>query len=181
MDHIEHWRLWLSELRRWVTACCEQKPEWQVEAFGHWFCPYTGRAVACSSDDIEARIDHLVDNCPQFTEIGDPTRFDANQLVRASMLVLVKKRMPSSAAWQMRDEQGFWICPYCAEASDVQISGKVDKAVLGGIVDVITACPAFQERGHDGFLSADEISQSSAKAKMVQESIDELTSWMTDD
>jgi hypothetical protein len=102
-------------------------------------------------------------------------------LTRNALTVVVKKRMGSHAAWQMRDASGAWICPYCTMPSSVQIRGKVDRVALTGIVNVIATCSAFHEKGYDGFHSVEEIKQSAATRTMIAQSIEDCTSWMSDD
>lgn len=185
MSNTEQWRLWLAELRRWVHRCLAMKEVWQVRVLGeHWVCPYCARVTALDGDEdsqLTQIVEHLVDACKGFQEIGVPPRTTPEQLQHKALGFYVKKRLTSSAAWQMRDAGGHWICPYCTHASDVRIAGRLDKATLQAIVGHVGGCEVYIERGLDGFQSVDEIKAASAKRVSLQQSIEELTSWMTDE
>lgn len=185
MSNEDHWRRWLAELRRWLNRCVAVKDAWNVMLFGdHWFCPYCGKAVVLTGGDdkiLEQRVDHLVDQCEGFKEVGDPVKFPADALRKRALGMFVKRSLASSAAWQMRDVDGRWICPYCTHPSEVKIGAKIDKQALTNIVEVVAACPAYAEKGLEGFVSVDEIREAGVKRQTMQASIAELTEWMTDD
>jgi len=145
-----------GRLRRLVEQELDA-PTWQVVAAGEWVCPYCAQIGVKGfpddeEDQIDAILDHLVEECEDFDD-GEGQERQLRDLKRtAEQRVLrkrVKKRLVKSRAWQLINSKRQWVCPYCAEATTVEISRdrKMDEPTLRRVIEHVRRCHAYAH-GH---------------------------------
>ena len=61
---------------------------------------------------------------------------------------LVKQMLATHPSWQVRDESGRWVCPYCCELTPVEINGPIGATTLHQIAGYIGLCSGFDEHKH---------------------------------
>ncbi|MCA8924093.1 MAG: serine/threonine-protein phosphatase [Planctomycetes bacterium] len=132
-------------------------PAWQVVAAGEWVCPYCAQVGVKGfpdeeDDQVEAILEHLTDACPDF-EDGEGEVRELRDLKRTadqrSLRKRVKRQLVKSRAWQLINTKRQWVCPYCAQATAVEISGdrRMDEGTLRKVIDHVHRCHAYAH-GH---------------------------------
>lgn len=128
---------------------------WSVTVHGKgWLCPYCAKVGVENfpQDDkekVEAILDHLVGGpCPD-VHLGEGTTRPLAELRReASFRELrrrVKRDLGRNPAWQLIDLRRRWFCPFCGEATDIEIpkDRTMTEQVLRDLCLHVESCFAF--------------------------------------
>ncbi len=119
-----------SRLKKRVQGALAE-PAWSVTVHGRgWLCPFCADVgVAEIPEDAKARVeailDHLVDGpCPDL-HLGEGTPRPLAELRREAtfreLRRRVKRDLARNASWQLMDARRRWFCPFCGDATDIEI------------------------------------------------------------
>lgn len=170
MDELRHQaRLLVFKLRalRWIT----EDRRFRFFAGDQWICPYDLARVPLAppahaleelqawgeapeeSPFLEGVVGHLV-GCAGFARGEDKLR-DVRELDEARTrhsrrrgLDELRARIRAEESFQLVDQAGRWICPYCANAQDFQLGSKeLGKQALENMATHLSLCKARKVLG----------------------------------
>lgn len=143
-----------ARLKKRVQAAARE-PLWNVTVQGRsWLCPYCAKVgvEALPEDEkerVEAMLDHLVDGpCPDL-HLGEGTLRPIGELRREAALRelrrKVKRDLAQKPSWQLIDSRRHWFCPYCGEATDIEVpkDRTMTEQVLRDLCLHIESCYAY--------------------------------------
>lgn len=161
-----------GKLREWLSGIISGAPVWNVFASrSQWLCPFCGQvgaAILARTELVDKALAHLCDKCPVFhTGVREP-RFSKDQLDQKALFLEVKNQIVANPAWQQRNVQGHWYCPYCVRDSEVQIplDGKINLEVVDKMYKHVESCFAF-DHGRGGQKTLAELQRAIGAADAV--------------
>lgn len=129
-------------------------PSWQVLVGGKsWVCPFCATLALKKWPDVEeerveAIIDHLDGQCDGF-DGGEGEERPLPELkriaARRELRRRIKKQLVANHSWQLVDHKRSWLCPYCAEPTQIAIPAdrRMTEEVLNAIVSHVEGCFAW--------------------------------------
>lgn len=143
-----------TKLKKRVQGALSE-PAWSVTVHGKsWLCPYCAKVgVEDLPDEEKHRVDailgHLLDGpCPDL-HLGEGTLRPLSELRREAtfreLRRRVKRELTRNPAWQLMDVRRRWFCPYCGEATDIEVpkDRTMTEQVLRELCLHVEGCFAF--------------------------------------
>jgi serine phosphatase RsbU (regulator of sigma subunit) len=165
-----------------VQEGLESDERWKIIVRkNNWLCPYCGKIGARElkmDEAIESKIaDHFASACERWKGFeADPLPIDRLRL-RAKLLVFksrVARWVLDERRFRIFDEERRWLCPYCAEETDIVApqhatedpqgwgSAPEDDPFVDSIARHLLECPQFA-KGEDRIRSVRELEERRAR------------------
>ncbi len=173
-----------ARLKKRVQTSLDE-PQWTVLVNGKgWLCPFCAHVgvEALPQDEkerVEAILDHLVDApCPDVHLGEGPLRPLAELRREASFRELrrkVKKELGRNQAWQLVDQRRRWYCPFCGEATEIEVpdDGSMTEQVLRDLCIHVEGCRSYA-RGKGGEKPVEELRAAIKSANRERKLMDDV-------
>lgn len=114
-------------------------------------CPYcleTAPRGRSEEENSSLLVDHILYSCGVFFGIKTPVQ--PQERIEATMeMHRIREQVKSHPSWNLTDENGFWVCPFCARATQIYFSRKTkgERGLIAEIYRHLKECPSYAAPG----------------------------------
>lgn len=145
----------LLNVRRRVQKRLQRDSRWQVvDGAGRWICPYCADPAALASPPSVPQLDAVVEHllvCTAY-DAGRGRSQELEELLerranveREQVVEHLAGKLRDQAVWRFRTMDKNWLCPFCAEGTDVAFPrhGPVPGAVCDQVLAHLEGCSGY--------------------------------------
>ncbi len=175
-----------SKIRSWLQKEMPGNASWRVLITPDlWLCPICLEAGAQfrKADDLyEAAAIHLTQMCEKYKAGQKDPVVPLDKLTATARYLCAEERVQIEPAWQQRNRQGLWFCPYCVKETNARLGpkGQADRSALEAIARHLIGCPAW-ENGHGKAKPAQDVRQVVQRADLFLETLELTRKKLGDD
>lgn len=92
----------------------------------------------------------------------------ASRICSLSLYDIVRQLLGSHPAWRVRDPEGYWVCPYCADPTPIKLEhGRLGPAIVRKIASYVGDCDAFDERAPLRIRPVHEVKRGAVRKQLL--------------